>query len=183
MENRDQRAKHSFQVAIRAYVVKPATGEQFACVIRDGSISGCKVICSQIADLPDNIVVKVAKLKQTIKGRIVWRDTKSAGIEFNWEASNVDELRDAPRQEAFMPELISDHGLNHLADCVVMDASRSGCRILGEKVPELPEQISLTIDGLTAPIGGQIVWRTEEMAGIKFLWESEVYAPNEKVFI
>ena len=180
---RDQRAKHRFQVAIRAVVINERTGEEFSCAIRDGSISGCKIVSSQVADFSEQVLVKVPKLEHMVRGRIVWRDERAAGIEFNWEASQVDERRDAPRREVLIPVVISDAALNKLADGTIMDASRTGCRIFGDKVQELPDRISLEICGLTGPMIGQIVWRNDGMAGVKFLWESEVYALDDSLAV
>jgi hypothetical protein len=48
------------------------------CVIRDVSKTGCKIISSQIRDLPELIQLTVEGIDQPMRGIIVWRRGKRA---------------------------------------------------------------------------------------------------------
>jgi hypothetical protein len=62
-----------------------------------------------------------------------------------------------------------------LADCIICDASRTGCRISCETLSELPNDLHIEIPGLTGPVLALMVWRKDNMAGMEFLWETEIY--------
>ena len=53
--------------------------------------------------------------------------------------------------------------------CMIRDAHKSDCRIVTSRIDELPDRISLQIDGLAKPVGGRIAWRMGRAAGIEFL--------------
>lgn len=181
MSSRDQRLHHRFKVAIRAFVGDPHTDARYPCVIRDGSISGCQITCASLSELPDRILFDVPAISRPICGSIVWREENTAGVKFHWDAMPDDERRKAPRQEIYLPCTILDHDFNHLDDSVICDASRSGCRIVTEKIAQIPDDIYVEIFGLTEPMIARIVWRSEGMGGVQFLWESDIYELKESV--
>lgn len=181
MKNVGQRHKRRFKVAIHAIVSDRQQQNTIRCMIRDGSISGCKIISRQVSDLPDKVLINVPNLSQSIKGRIVWRNQDSAGIEFKWETKCSDERRNAPRQEVSILATILDHNLNKLSDCIILDASRTGCRISSEAVSTLPDDLHIEIPCLTEPVLALIVWRNGNMAGLEFFWEDDVYMLDDSL--
>ncbi len=52
--------------------------------------------------------------------------------------------------------------------CIIRQASKHGCEIVTRRVDEVPDVISLDIQGLKSPREGQIVWREKNRAGVKF---------------
>jgi hypothetical protein len=153
-------------------------------MIQDGSISGCKIISRHVPDLPEKILLNVPTLNQLIKGRIVWRNQNTAGIEFQWDNSALqDERRNAPKQEVSIQATIMDYNYNKLADCIICDASRTGCRISCEELSNLPDEIHIEIPGLTDPVMALVVWRKDGMAGLEFFWESEVYTLDDTLTV
>lgn len=56
-------------------------------------------------------------------------------------------------------------------ECLVRDATHHGCRIVSSAINELPDDIMLTIDGVSKPIDGRIVWRRAKQAGVEFCLE------------
>ena len=52
--------------------------------------------------------------------------------------------------------------------CIVRHASTRGCQIVTRRVDEVPDVITLEIQGLKSPREGQIVWREKNRAGVKF---------------
>lgn len=181
MENADQRKIRRFKVVIRAVVSDRQQENEINCMILEGSISGCKILSRQVSDLPEEILIKISEMSQLIKGRIVWRNHDTAGIEFQWESNRTDERRNAPRQEVSMPAIIMHYDLNKLADCTILDASRTGCRISTDELSELPDDLHIEIPNLTEPVLALVVWRKDNMAGLEFLWESEVYMLDDSV--
>jgi len=61
------------------------------CVIRDVNKFGCKIVSSQIQDLPELIQLTVEGINQPMRGIIVWRRGKTAGMCFEHACS--DEVR------------------------------------------------------------------------------------------
>jgi len=61
------------------------------CVIRDVSKTGCKIVSSQIWDLPELIQLIAEGIDQPTRGKIVWRRGKTAGMCFEHACS--DEVR------------------------------------------------------------------------------------------
>ncbi len=181
MGNMGQRKHNRYKIAFHAIVSDRQQQNAVRCMIRDGSISGCKIISRKVSDLPDKVLINVSSLNQLIKGRIIWRNKDSAGIEFEWEANRPDNRRNFPRQKGAIPAAIKDYDLNKLADCIILDASRTGCRISSKALAALPDDILIEIQGLTEPLQARIVWREDNMAGLEFIWMSEVGLPDESL--
>ena len=58
------------------------------CVIRDVSKTGCKIVSSQIWDLPELIQLIAEGIDQPTRGKIVWRRGKTAGMCFEHACSD-----------------------------------------------------------------------------------------------
>ena len=52
------------------------------CIIRDASKAGCRLVSSEIGDLPKVIRIVPNGFANPLLGKIVWRDKKAAGVEF-----------------------------------------------------------------------------------------------------
>lgn len=125
---------------MRGAVIDTRSGVRYPCLIRDGSITGCKIACSFPDELSDNIHLAIPSLAQPIRGRIRWRGEKMAGVEFHWRTTSKERRRGAPRRKVVIDALILDRDHKRLTDCVIRDASRTGCRIATESAPRLPEE-------------------------------------------
>lgn len=175
MQTHDQRAKKRFPLAIRAMIVDPSGEEGIPCVIRDGSVSGCKIVCDCVDDLPDEIRLDVPNIDQIIEGQIVWRSDRAAGVAFNWKKTSGGERRGVPRQKVDVPALVLDRDFKPLAKCSICDTSRTGCRIVLADGDSVPDEIRIEIEGLTGPAMARVVWREGRFAGVEFIWDSDVY--------
>ena len=164
---------------MRAIVSDRQQQNAVSCIVHNGSLSGCKIISRQVPALPVNVLIKVPKLTQTIKGHIVWRNQDSAGVEFEWETKPSHEQREAPRQKVIIPAILLDRKLNKLADCNICDASKTGCRISCKTLSKLPVDIYIQTPGLTEPILALVVWRRGDAAGLEFFWENESYIQED----
>ena len=58
-----------------------------------------------------------------------------------------------------------------IANCSIQDTSRTGCKIISDKLYEIPDEIVLSIRGLGETFVGRVMWREGDMAGIAFLNE------------
>lgn len=175
MEQFSQRISDRFNVAIRAAAVDSKRKLQIPCIIRDGSISGCRIISDSIDDLPDELYLKVPDLKEIIKSQIIWRNGRTAGVEFKWEAMPEYCQRGSPRKKVDIAAAVFDANLNYMADCKISDASDAGCRIIIQGAVDLPEEFRIRIEGLTEAVMVRLVWHQGEMAGLQFLWDNEIY--------
>lgn len=61
--------------------------------------------------------------------------------------------------------------------CVILDASKSGCRVVCNRLDELPDAIMIHPQGLDRPIRARIAWRCHRIAGVHFLWDGQDPAP------
>lgn len=87
------------------------------------------------------------------------------------EALAGDERRSDERRRVSVRAKVSGVGETEAIDCFVRDASHSGCRIFSNYAINVPEYICLAVAGISRPIRGQIVWRNDRMAGVKFIWD------------
>ena len=80
------------------------------------------------------------------------------------------ENRQDPRAKVILRGVVS--GLQEIygIDCAIRDVSISGCKIVTSRVPTLPEQVLLTVEGLNRPVKSKLVWRETKTAGLKFIW-------------
>jgi len=179
----DQRKHTRNKVALHAIVSDRQQQNAIRCMIRDASISGCNIISRKVSNLPDKVLINISSLNQLIKGRIVWRNQDSAGIEFEWEANRPDDRRNASRQEVNILATITDNSDNKLADCIICDASMIGCRISCKELSTLPNDFLIDIPGLTEPVQALIVWRKDNLAGLVYVWKSDFYILDDTLMV
>jgi len=86
-----RRVEKRQKVCVQAFASDLGDAIDTKCVIRDVSKTGCKIISSQIRDLPELIQLIVEGIDQPIRGKIVWRRGKIAGVCFEHACS--DEVR------------------------------------------------------------------------------------------
>ena len=72
------------------------------------------------------------------------------------------------RKDISIPATVRSKDGLFKTSCIVRHASTRGCQIATRHVDEVPDVISLEIQGLKSPREGQIVWREKNRAGVKF---------------
>ena len=72
-----------------------------------------------------------------------------------------------------------DHDLNKLTDCIICDASRTGCRITSDALSTLPDDLYIEIPGMSEPVQARIVSRKDNMAHLKFALEGGVHVLDD----
>ncbi|MGI9383314.1 MAG: PilZ domain-containing protein [Methyloligellaceae bacterium] len=178
MEHLENRIARRVKVAIWAVVSDLRRFCSIDCLVRDASLTGCKIVSSKIADLPDEIYIEVMGLPQTIVGRIVWRSTRMAGVKFIWDAPEDLNRRTDRRVPIQFPVAISDTQHTRTFWGSICDASFSGCRIEIDQLGRVPDDIWLQVEGLTGEIRGRIVWRKGNQAGVRLLWSGDSTTPE-----
>ena len=77
------------------------------------------------------------------------------------------------RKAAPFRAVISPRDSLATTNCVVVDATPTGCRIVVKNSKALPDKIWLTFDGGNKPIDGEIVWRAGREAGVELSWDKD----------
>ncbi len=83
-----KRVEKQQKVFVQAFASDLGDAFDIKCVIRDVSKTGCKIISSQLQDLPDLIQLTVEGINQPMRGIIVWRRGKTAGMCFEHACSD-----------------------------------------------------------------------------------------------
>jgi len=86
-----RRVERRQKVCVQAFASDLGDTIDTKCVIRDVSKTGCKIVSSQIQDMPELIQLVAEGIDQPIRGKIVWRRGKIAGVCFEHACS--DEVR------------------------------------------------------------------------------------------
>ncbi|MGI9382677.1 MAG: PilZ domain-containing protein [Methyloligellaceae bacterium] len=79
------------------------------------------------------------------------------------------ERRSANRRKVLLRAKATGVGDTQPIDCVIQDASFSGCCLVSEDVDKLPQEISLAISGFDETFIARVVWREGDMAGVEFV--------------
>ena len=59
--------------------------------------------------------------------------------------------------------------------CLILDATRDGCRIFCDRVEELPDTVHLHPERLKKPIKASLRWRKNMTAGLKLDWADTLF--------
>lgn len=79
-----------------------------------------------------------------------------------------------------VPALIIDRErLDHI-NATIRDFSKTGCQILTKEARSLPQEVGLHIEGIEELILGEIVWRTEDVAGVEFRWKESTSSDKRR---
>lgn len=85
-----------------------------------------------------------------------------------------------PPHKAAMRAVVTDMDGGDGRECLIWDATRSGCRISGD-VDGLPDLVSVTVRGVAQPMKGRVVTRAQSNLGLEFVWsESDVETRAEQ---
>lgn len=81
---------------------------------------------------------------------------------------NEKEKRSEDSKEVSITATVRSMDGSFVTSCMIRQASKHGCEIVTRRIDEVPDIICLDIQGLKSPREGQIVWRVEHRAGVKF---------------
>lgn len=80
MAGHDNRLEDRKACFVHAFVSDIEDTRDVKCIIRDISANGCKIVSSQVHELPDLIHLTPEDFDRPLRGRIVWRKNRSAGV-------------------------------------------------------------------------------------------------------
>ena len=84
----DRRLEARRKVCAQAFASDLGDAIDTKCVIQNVSKTGCKIVSSQIQDLPELIQLTVEGINQPMRGIIIWRREKIAGVCFEHACSD-----------------------------------------------------------------------------------------------
>ena len=99
--------------------------------------------------------------------------TGRAQVSFEVPQELPNEKRRETRRPVFITAIVCGKTSAVSERCRVVNASKSGCRLEGDRINRLPADIEISIPGLDLPINGKIVWRKDNQAGVKLIWPFE----------
>ena len=129
----ERRKEPRKRVLMHAFVSDREDIVDLKCMIRDISKGGCRIASSYIQDLPRIIDILPEGFDKPLTGRIVWRNSKMAGVQFLSAAESEEFDRDKPARKperqtsGFFSKLMSLAGLHRRAGLVTRE--RSGMRV------------------------------------------------------
>ena len=134
--------------------------------------SGCNILSHRVGELSEMIGLRVDGLEKMIKGRIINVTNGEAKVAFDFgEHGKGQEKRKERRRPVHIPARVSDLSGTASIHCTITNASRNGCRLEGQGVSHLPDDIFLRISGLDLPVRGNIKWRGPGCAGVQLQWQ------------
>lgn len=131
---------------------------------------GCKLVGPGLGILRSNIGLKLDDADEFQRGRITGQKPGYVTVVFQRDVKPSSEKRSEPRYPVTVAAKVSDLGRKAHLTCVITDASRSGCRIEGEGVGSLPDDLLVFVEGFDQPVRGQIAWKEDRSAGLRLNW-------------
>lgn len=163
----DRRAETRLQLTnTPALVIDRDSLCSFAVTVSDFSAAGCSVVSARIMELPVEVSLQIKGSGEVIPGRVVWRQSNRAGIEFDLDAAaggEVGERSNASTIPATVRNLKGGVSLR----CTIEEATRTTCRIASDAIDQLHDDIAIMIDEKRVALEGRIVWRAEGCAGVR----------------
>lgn len=140
--------------------------------IYDVSELGCNIVGNkdQVANLSSSVYLVIKDVSCLVLGQIVWRENERAEVLFDGKSALAAERRAETRIDVSFPAVITDALSNESRDCVVCNASKSGCRVAVDNGFNLSDDVVLFVKAFGREMPGRIVWRTESHIGIQFSW-------------
>lgn len=137
----------------------------------DFSQTGCRIRSCGHTEIGKTLGLRIAGFAQMIKASIVQAAGNDVVVRYEFSDRDTFEKRSERRRKVSIPAFVSGKTSQEGISCEIVDASPSGCRLLSGKLKGLPADIRLQIPGLDLPVTGRIVWRTEDLAGVRLIWQ------------
>lgn len=137
----------------------------------DFNATGCRITANSLYQVEQVIGLRVNGLEKMIKGRISSIADDEAHVVFEFGGEESLEKRKEVRRQVHIKAMVSDRSEIETVQCLISDASKSGCKLESGRLDVIPDQVLLRIAGLDLPVQGEIVWRGPKCAGVKLLWQ------------
>ncbi len=133
--------------------------------------TGCQILSDRVSELRESVGLRVDGLDKMIRGRVTAIEDGTAKVTFEFDDQKPREKRKEERRSVRIPAQVSDRRGGLVIRCIIVDASKSGCRLDARDLDHLPDDILLHITGLDLPVNGRIAWRSPGCAGVELLWQ------------
>ncbi|WP_346894403.1 PilZ domain-containing protein [uncultured Roseibium sp.] len=142
-------------------------------IVSNVSEWGCKLIADDVNELRKNIGIRVGNTGKLTKAQVTAVKGKEAAVVFpRGDTGTVQDKRRERRNKVSIPVKIADkEGITEISGTIV-DAGQNGCRVSASGLKALPEEVMLTIKKFDKPVAGEFVWRNDNSAGLRLLWET-----------
>jgi hypothetical protein len=83
----DGRKEKRVEVTIPATISNMDGQKQAMCTIREASKSGCRIESEALRQLDNDVLIRIKAMKMSLRGKIVWRDNSTAGVNLLWKVA------------------------------------------------------------------------------------------------
>jgi hypothetical protein len=158
---------------ISALVVDLADMSCFEATAYDLTEKGCWIASDRVDLLKEEVGLRLAGFDKLVRGTVIAYGDQQAQISFQTKRETSGEKRREIRRQVWITAIVCGKTNPATMRCRIVDASRSGCRLEGDKLDRLPDDIEVSIPGLDLPISAEIVWRKNNQAGVRLTWPFE----------
>ncbi|MFD1696331.1 PilZ domain-containing protein [Roseibium aestuarii] len=131
---------------------------------------GCCLVGADVGVLNRNIAVKIDDADEFLRGRVTGRKKNYVTVLFLRELGTQHEKRAEKRYAMTAAARVCDMARKSEIKCVITDASKSGCRIEGEGLESLPDEVLVFVQTFDQPVRGTVAWKTKSSAGLRLFW-------------
>ncbi|MBD8891386.1 PilZ domain-containing protein [Roseibium litorale] len=131
---------------------------------------GCKLLGPELGILNKNIGIRLEDDEEFVRGRVTGRKPDYATVVFDQEENGSRDKRREKRYPVTVPATLTDLSRKQSFPCTITNASRSGCRVDGQGLRDLPPDVLLCVDSFGAPVVGQVMWKNPTSAGLILNW-------------
>lgn len=132
---------------------------------------GCCLVGEGLSVLNRNIGVKLEGADEFTRGRVTGHKPGYLTVVFRPDTRPAHEKRTERRYAVTKMAEITDLGRTSSYKCVITDASRSGCRVEGQDLERLPNDVLVYVEKFERPVRGQVAWSTSTSAGLRLYWD------------
>lgn len=159
--------------SISALVVDLADMSCFEATAYELTEKGCWIASDKVDTLKEEIGLRLDGFDKLLRGSIIAYGDNEVQVAFNLQKEEPSERRREIRRPVWITAFVYGRTNNAAVKCRVVDASLSGCRLEGDKLDRLPDDVEITIPDLDLPIKARIVWRKQNQAGVSLNWPFE----------
>ena len=132
---------------------------------------------SYLTDRMLNISCGRVPLEDQPSMRAAHRNMIPRGSNWTMQSSSAakKEIRSEERARVGISAEIFDPESDNKFYCLILDATREGCRIFCDNINELPDVVCLQPERIGKPIKASIRWRKDLTAGLKLDWADTMF--------
>lgn len=141
-------------------------------VVTDFGNAGCKVISDRLDAFSGEVMLQIKGIEEVFLGQIQQREHRAAKVKFQWNDTEATDNRQEGRRDVSITATICNRDGSNPLRCKVSKVSKTGCRIEAYDISKLRDETLIEMQGMHAPVKGEIIWRGNKCAGVKLLWNA-----------